>query len=352
MLTAPATPCSGLRGPSYLRLGFGVWPSELAELPAFAPIRKLVVAHMAQAKATVVGLGPVLLNTLPWILEEGKTDLFAVSQMPLMELSDELVASVDGHRSAVGHRGTRGPRRPGRTPGRAAGSTRESDSGFGTPMRWATLTVCTAANPIIKAALGLTLYPCNRPSGNLPLEPPICPPTSLIQTPISGPTPGQRLTARRPRKLRGPIWVVGGSGFIGAKLVFSLARIRSDVFAVSKRVESSWRLLHSSHGNTVPCDITQKRDVAAAVLEHQPKTIFNLAAYGAYERQSAPDQIHAVNYTGTLHLIQALLETGCDAFVQAGSSSEYGFNCAGPSEFARLEPNSNYAVSKVSALPT
>ena len=151
------------------------------------------------------------------------------------------------------------------------------------------------------------------------------------------------------RKLRGPIWVVGGSGFIGAKLVFSLARIRSDVFAVSKRVESSWRLLHSSHRNTVPCDITQKRDVAAAVLEHQPKTIFNLAAYGAYERQSAPDQIHAVNYTGTLHLIQALLDTGCDAFVQAGSSSEYGFNCAGPSEFARLEPNSNYAVSKVSA---
>jgi polyisoprenyl-phosphate glycosyltransferase len=149
------------------------------------------------------------------------------------------------------------------------------------------------------------------------------------------------------KKLRGPIWVVGGSGFIGAKLFLSLARIRSDVFAVSKRVESSWRLLHSSYGNSVPCDITQKREVAAAVLEYQPKTIFNLAAYGAYERQSAPDQIHAVNYTGTLHLIQALLETGCDAFVQAGSSSEYGFNCAGPNEFARLEPNSNYAVSKL-----
>ena len=59
------------------------------------------------------------------------------------------------------------------------------------------------------------------------------------------------------RKLRGPIWVVGGSGFIGSKLFFSLARIRSDVFAVSKRVESSWRLLHSSYGNAVSCDITQ-----------------------------------------------------------------------------------------------
>ena len=64
-------------------------------MPAFAPIRKLVVGRMALPKVTVVGLGPVLLNTFPWILEKGKTDLFAVSQVPLMKLSDELVASVD-----------------------------------------------------------------------------------------------------------------------------------------------------------------------------------------------------------------------------------------------------------------
>jgi transketolase len=83
------------RGPSYLRLGFGVWPSGIVELPGFAPIRKLVVRRMAQMKVTVVGLGPVLLNTLPWILQQRRADLFAVSQMPLMELSDELVASVD-----------------------------------------------------------------------------------------------------------------------------------------------------------------------------------------------------------------------------------------------------------------
>src|ERR1700722_18828247 len=78
------------RGPSYLRLGFGTWAASIGELPAFAPIRKLGVGRMAPPKATVVGLGPVLLNTLPWMLEEGKTDLFAVSQVPLIALSDEL----------------------------------------------------------------------------------------------------------------------------------------------------------------------------------------------------------------------------------------------------------------------
>ncbi len=45
------------------------------------------------------------------------------------------------------------------------------------------------------------------------------------------------------RKLQGPIWVVGASGFIGAKLFFSLSRLRPDVFAVSRRLrERGWQV--------------------------------------------------------------------------------------------------------------
>jgi nucleoside-diphosphate-sugar epimerase/glycosyltransferase involved in cell wall biosynthesis len=89
------------------------------------------------------------------------------------------------------------------------------------------------------------------------------------------------------------------------------------------------------------------QDVNAAIRKHRPRTIFNLAAYGGYERQNVAAQIHTVNYVGTLNLVTALRDTGCDAFVQAGTSSEYGLNCAGPDESAPLEPNSDYAVSKV-----
>lgn len=148
------------------------------------------------------------------------------------------------------------------------------------------------------------------------------------------------------RKLQGPIWVIGASGFIGAKLFFSLSRLRSDVFAVSRQVESSWRLLHCPYGNRLSLDITSVRDVDDAVKRHRPRTVFNLSAYGAYERQNAARRIHQVNYNGTLNLIQSLTETGCDAFVQAGTSSEYGFNCTAPEESAELQPNSDYAVSK------
>ena len=151
------------------------------------------------------------------------------------------------------------------------------------------------------------------------------------------------------RKLPGPIWVVGASGFIGANLFFSLSKARSDVFAVSENVENSWRLLNSPYSNRIACDISQARVVDTAVRRSRPRTVFNLAAYGAYERQSAAEPIHQVNYIGTLNLITALREVGCDAFVQAGTSSEYGLNSAGPSESDPLEPNSNYAVSKVGA---
>ena len=67
------------------------------------------------------------------------------------------------------------------------------------------------------------------------------------------------------RRLAGPIWVVGGSGFIGAKLFFSLSRVRPDVYAVSRHVDASWRLLHCPYPNRIALDVTQSGEVAAAV---------------------------------------------------------------------------------------
>jgi len=81
-------------GPGYLRLGLGLWPeSELGPLPAFAPIRSLVTTT-ACPKLTVVGLGPVLLSSLPWLKAQGDCEVFAVARLPLAELTDALRTSV------------------------------------------------------------------------------------------------------------------------------------------------------------------------------------------------------------------------------------------------------------------
>jgi polyisoprenyl-phosphate glycosyltransferase len=154
-------------------------------------------------------------------------------------------------------------------------------------------------------------------------------------------------------QLPGPILVIGASGFIGARLFYSLARRRRDVYAASRDPASSWRLSRlppfATTAQLVRLDIGKLESVRGLMGSLKPRTVFNLAAYGAYERQQQAPLIHEVNYVGTLNLILALRETGVDALVQAGSSSEYGLNCTFPDELGELVPNSDYAVSKVGA---
>lgn len=156
------------------------------------------------------------------------------------------------------------------------------------------------------------------------------------------------------KKLPGPILVVGAGGFIGAHILFQLLLHREDVFGLIRTKDLGWRLQASPPGVDLSKhlrvgDITDKANIRSVVERIRPQVIFNLSAYGAYERQSDSHKIHDVNYMGLLNLIEVLQETGCFALVQAGSSSEYGLNATAPKEDAPLLPNSHYAVSKGAA---
>ncbi len=149
--------------------------------------------------------------------------------------------------------------------------------------------------------------------------------------------------------LEGPIAVFGGAGFIGANLATALARRRADCFAVTHSHFVPWRLVDLPLDQVVYADLTRPETVAALFERHRFRTIFNLAAYGGYAKQSEVDLIHATNLMGTVHLTEIAARHGYAAFVQAGSSSEYGLNSAGSAEQDHLEPNSHYSVSKISA---
>lgn len=153
--------------------------------------------------------------------------------------------------------------------------------------------------------------------------------------------------------LPGPILVIGASGFVGARLFYSLARRRKDVYAASRDPFASWRLTHLPDfvepRQLVHLDLTEVESVTQVLQRLKPRTVFNLSAYGAYERQQQARRIYEVNYTGTLNLILGLQDVGVDALVHAGSSSEYGLNCTFPAESDELVPNSDYAASKVAS---
>lgn len=151
------------------------------------------------------------------------------------------------------------------------------------------------------------------------------------------------------KKLAGPILVVGVSGFIGAKFYFSLSRIREDVYACSRNPQNSWRLMNTASDKIFNADITDYDGLKRIMDKIKPMTVFNLAAYGAYARQTDVKRIHETNYMGTLNLLRAMADLGCSAFVHAGTSSEYGLNCEFSNESSELIPNSNYSVAKASS---
>jgi transketolase len=88
-VSAAGNALMGYPGPGYLRLGFGLWPKELPAPPAFADIRRLTPDRECPPRVTVVGMGPVILNMLPWVNSMMNVDVFAVGRLPLPNPLDE-----------------------------------------------------------------------------------------------------------------------------------------------------------------------------------------------------------------------------------------------------------------------
>ena len=89
--------------------------------------------------------------------------------------------------------------------------------------------------------------------------------------------------------------------------------------------------------------------VGEVVRDIRPDWAFHLAAYGAYSSQQGMARMVATNLLGCCSLLDACADNDVEAFVNAGSSSEYGFKDHAPSEEEALEPNSDYAITKAAA---
>lgn len=158
----------------------------------------------------------------------------------------------------------------------------------------------------------------------------------------------QHQIAEEAKKLRGPIVIFGAGGFIGANLTLQLLAHRNDVYAVTSKPFVPWRL-EAVQKNILHCDITQKDQLEKLFDDYGFKTVFDLAAYGAYSYQDNAEKIYQTNFNGLLNLLEIATKFHIHAIVHAGSSSEYGLNCEAPNETDEMLPNSHYAVSKVAA---
>lgn len=176
--------------------------------------------------------------------------------------------------------------------------------------------------------------------------------SSLISDPIFQSTLDMNDLAEI-QNLPGPIVVLGAGGFIGSNMFFQLLKAREDVYACGINLQEHWRMAYlpdeiRSH-QIVHFDITNDELVTSMFKSLRPQTVFNFCAHGAYEHQNNSDRINEVNLSGVRRLLTTMTQFPVRAFVNAGTSSEYGLNCAAPKEDAEKRPNSEYAISKLSA---
>lgn len=146
------------------------------------------------------------------------------------------------------------------------------------------------------------------------------------------------------------VLITGANGFIGANLTRRLLADGHEVHTIVRGAPPHWRLAEIEPDLRMhSLDLRDATAVGAAIQTVRPEWVFHLAAHGGSSWQTDMREVLESNVAGTINLVEASLRRGFDAFVHAGSSSEYGFKDHAPAETDCLEPNSLYAVGKASA---
>ena len=144
--------------------------------------------------------------------------------------------------------------------------------------------------------------------------------------------------------------VTGATGFVGANLVRLLLDEGHEVSLLVRQEHKPERLKDIRQAVQIRvADIADAASTRQLLADLKPEWVFHLAANGAYSWQNDVEAIFRTNLTGLINLLESSLAAGCTAFVNAGSSSEYGYKDHPPGEDEIVEPNSYYAVAKAAA---
>jgi UDP-glucose 4-epimerase len=144
--------------------------------------------------------------------------------------------------------------------------------------------------------------------------------------------------------------VTGGAGFIGTHSVDALLREGWEVMVIDDLSHRSSRPL-SPDAQLLSLDI-RSTEAHRAIVDARPQAVLHLAAQGGVNRSwRDPMADAAINVLGTLNVLRATADAGCERLVMASSGGAlYGQAARLPSpENTMPAPRSPYGTSKLAA---
>ena len=146
------------------------------------------------------------------------------------------------------------------------------------------------------------------------------------------------------------VLITGGFGFIGSHLVRRLLQEKAQVAVLVRETSNPWRVNDLLKDIRVfIANIQDTMSVLNVVLEYSPDYIFHLAAYGVISSQTSFKDALQINVLGTVNIVNAAKEAGCEKMINLGSSSEYGDKGTPIHEEMVLAPVDIYGSTKAAA---
>lgn len=151
------------------------------------------------------------------------------------------------------------------------------------------------------------------------------------------------------------VLITGGGGFVGANLARLLAQRGCDVHVTMRRGGDDWRtrdydrdLQIGGHITRWPVELHNLWETAGLFRTVEPEWVFHLAVYGAYPHQRDEVRLYA-NTEILRNLYEVAVKADVRAFINAGSSSEYGPLDHAATEEDECHPRDIYGKAKLYA---
>ena len=147
------------------------------------------------------------------------------------------------------------------------------------------------------------------------------------------------------------ILITGGTGFVGTNLVPELAKDH-EVYCIDNFNQSEFNPeFHKDYKKIYCCDITDREKLFKIFDEVKPDKVFHFAGLvSIYDCNREPHVAVKNNIEGSINVIDATLNSGCDRIIFSETSAVYE-NCELPKDGfseTQSDPTTIYSVTKAS----